>query len=68
MLRLLREQLRGAEELYKQALAAAEEVVSVSARRELELAAAGSAGRRQAPNSSSRLVAVPELGRGPFAS
>ena len=67
MLRLLREQLRGAEELYKQALAAAEEVVSVSARRELELAAAGSAGRRQAPNSSSRLVAVPELRRGVLA-
>ena len=46
VLRHLREQLRGAEERYKQALAAAEEVVSVSARRELEPEV--SAGRRQA--------------------
>ena len=48
MLRHLREQLRGAEELYKQALAAAEEVVSVSARGELELEPAVSTGRRHA--------------------
>ena len=48
VLRLLRDQLRGAEELYRQALAAAEEIVSVSAHPELELELAGSAERRRA--------------------
>jgi DNA-binding SARP family transcriptional activator len=48
VLSLLREQLRGAEELYRQALAVAEEMVGVSARPELELKAAGSADPRQA--------------------
>jgi DNA-binding SARP family transcriptional activator len=45
VLGLLREQLRGAEELYRQALAAAEEYVNVSAHPELELRGAGTAAR-----------------------
>jgi hypothetical protein len=45
VLGLLREQLRSAEELYRQALAAAEEYVNVSAHPELELRGAGTAAR-----------------------
>lgn len=48
VLRLLREQLRGAEELYQQALAAADGIVTVSAHPELELEPAGFAALGQA--------------------
>ena len=67
VLRLPREQLRGAEDFYMQALAAAE-AVSVSARPELELRGRGSRGSLPgAPSSSRRFVAIPELRHVHFA-